>query len=158
MELQPVMGALDVAEAHDISVVRPGRHDQRGRQRLPLDDQGVVARGVEGRRESGEQPGPVVVDRRRDSVKRAPRSAHVATLREGQRLMTETHAEDGRGGERGEGVEGESGAARVAGPGGEHDPVGGSPDELVHRDLIVADDAQPVVGEPPEELVKIVCK
>ena len=45
---------LAVANAHDLAVLRPGRHFQSGRQRFALDGERVVARGGEGAGQAAE--------------------------------------------------------------------------------------------------------
>src|SRR5205823_3481438 len=91
VELEPVHRQLAVAHGHHLALVT------RRRDLESIGDAGrgerVVAAGVEGGRETGEEPAAVVVHRARLAVDEAPREADLAAEGLDDRLVAEADAE-----------------------------------------------------------------
>ena len=97
MELHPFDRQGPVAQAHDLAFGSLGRDLQAGRQRLPLHDQGVVARRLKRVRQIVEDRPAVVLDLGRLSVHQALRADHVAAEGLADALVTQAHAQDRHG-------------------------------------------------------------
>src|SRR6185503_651081 len=65
MELHTLDEELAMADTHDLALVGPGGPHELGGHRRRIDDQRVIARGLERVRQSGEEAFPGVSDRRR---------------------------------------------------------------------------------------------
>src|SRR5262245_30055137 len=85
-----------MAQGHDLAVRRARRDLEVVREALGLDHEGGVARGLEGARETREQPVAVVEDRRGLAVSWPLRADHATAQGGGQALVAEAHAEDRR--------------------------------------------------------------
>ena len=95
VELHALDGQLTVAEPHDDAVVGLGRDLEARRHRRPVDDEAVVAGGLEGLREPGEHAGVVVPDERRLAVHHLRGTHDVAAVDLTDALVPQAHPEDG---------------------------------------------------------------
>src|SRR6185295_12235748 len=96
MELHAPVRQLAVAQAHESPVVGPGERLQLLRQRALLHLQAVVARGLEGVRQAGENALIAVADGRGLAVHQPGRAVHRGAERQAQRLVAEADAEQGQ--------------------------------------------------------------
>ena len=94
MKLYAVDRQVFMAQRHDLSVLCPCCNFEACGQRGRIDDQGVVACGIERRRQSGKEALPTVMDRAYLSMHgtRATHDSSAQTLGDG--LMAETDAQD----------------------------------------------------------------
>src|SRR3972149_7634022 len=94
MELHALHLVLLVAHAHDDAVLGPRGYLEHRRQGLALDNERMVARGLERVREPRKDRLSVVVDDRGLAVQEVRRGGHVPAEGLSPGLMPETHAED----------------------------------------------------------------
>ena len=93
MELDAVDRKFAMAQAHDFMLLGPrGDFENRGKC-LPLHKERMVAGGLEGRRNPGEDAGAVVMNRRGLPVHEAARAHDVAAIHVADALVAEAHAE-----------------------------------------------------------------
>src|SRR5262245_45319575 len=139
MELHAPGLVLLVSQRHDLALGRP-RHDlEHRRQALALDDQRVVARGLERVVEPGEDAAPAVQDRAGLAVHQARGAHHLAAVRLAQSLVPEAHPQDRHlARERQDRRLADPGVARLAGPGRDHEPVERLRRQRLDRDRVVA--------------------
>src|SRR5690606_34493035 len=101
VELNAPHGQRAVPQGEDLvlpaGLVRPGHDLQLGRQRRGVDDERVTARGHERRVQAAEEIGAAVRDGRELAVHHAPRAHDGGAERGADRLVAETHAQDGDG-------------------------------------------------------------
>jgi hypothetical protein len=84
---------------------------------LACDGEGVIAPGLEGHGQVGEDARAVVPHHRRASMHQSARGDHPPTERDGQRLMAEAYAENGYASEAcPKHVEASAGRLRATGP------------------------------------------
>ena len=141
VELHAMDREIPVVHGHDDPVLGPGGGDQHIRQRVPRDDQAMIARGVEGRGHALQDAGAVMGDRAALAVHRHRRAHHLAAERLADRLVAQTDAHQ-RYFPRGGGDQGEADPrlVRRAGAGREHDGLGVPGQRVLHGQLVVAHD------------------
>src|SRR4029079_13824694 len=101
-------------------VLRCGAEGETSRQTRALDNQGVIAGGLERGIDAAKDALATVPDRRELAVNRRRCTHHLAAERVSDRLMTEADAEDrNAGGCFADQVEADAGLFGRAGPGGE---------------------------------------
>jgi hypothetical protein len=96
VELDAVDGEFAVAQAHDLALGGFGGDFERGREGFAFHEQGMVARGLEGIGEVGEDAGVVVLNGRGFAVHESAGADDVATENMADALMPEAYAEEGR--------------------------------------------------------------
>src|SRR5204863_5405236 len=123
-------------ESHQL-VLRGPRHDlEYVGERLALDDQRVITRGLERVVETGEEPAALVEYRARLAVHEPWRPHHLAAADLAERLVAEADAEDGHvAGERADRVLGDAGVPGLTGSGRDQQAVELHRLQLLHRDL-----------------------
>src|SRR6266568_2081877 len=97
MKLHPFHSQGPVAQAHDLALGGLGRDLQAGRQRLPFNDQRVIARRFKRVRQVLEDRLAVVLDLGRLPVHQALSTDHVAAEGFADALVTQAHAQDRHG-------------------------------------------------------------
>src|SRR5215203_412829 len=124
VELHAPVGQRAVAQAHQRAVVRPGQGLQLLGQGALLHLQAVVAGGLEGVRQAGEDPLVAVAHGRGLAVHQPGGAVDRGAEGDAQGLMAEADAEQGHGGAQPEQVEAHPGVLGPAGAGRQHDAVG----------------------------------
>ena len=139
MVLDPLDEVLPVADAHHFAILTAAGDLQLQRQRRFVERERVVADRFERRTQSGEQPLPIVIDRRNLAVNNPPSENHLHADRLPAPLMAETDTEhrDLSGG--GPDLRGhDAGVLRTARTRREHDRLRAEREHLLGRDRPVA--------------------
>ena len=137
----PQMGSS--RHAHDLPLGGLSGDLEAGGQRVALDDERVIARGVEGIGHPGEEVFAIVLNGRGLPVHHPVVHDDFAAERVSDALMAEADAEERElRAERADDVVGQPGFAGRAGAGRDEDALGPHVADLVERDLVVAHDAQ----------------
>ena len=139
MELDAVDRKFAMAQAHDFLLLGPrGDFENRGKC-LPLHEERMVARGLEGRRQPGEDSGAVVMDRRGLSVHEPIRAHDVTAVHVADTLVAEAHAEQrDRRSEAADDFARDARLVRRAGAGRNADARGLHRRDFVGRDFVVS--------------------
>src|SRR5689334_16369245 len=96
VELHALDRKRGVPHAHDLAILGPGGHLELLRAARALDGEGMVARGLVGRRQAREHALARMVDARDLAVHELLRAHHLAAEGLADRLVAEAHAEDRR--------------------------------------------------------------
>src|SRR5262249_20776836 len=142
MELHSYGGMGGVRERHDFAVVLRHCGDaQVAGQGLPLDDQGVVAAGLQRSSDAAEDPAPIVSDLRGLAVHHPFGPHHASPEGLADRLMPQANAENWNlPGKLANGRHAHPRLARRAWPGGKNERIGTPGSYSLHVDPIVAED------------------
>jgi hypothetical protein len=146
-----------VLQAHDDAVVG-GRGDLQlvVREARRIEGQGMVARRGERGGQAGEDAAPLVAHLAQLAVHRRRRAHHLAAEVLADRLVAETHTKDRHlAGGRGDRVQADAGAVRVAGAWRNDDALGLERHDFRRSDLVVAAhlDLRPQFPQEVEEVV-----
>jgi hypothetical protein len=147
VELHAVEGPGFVADAHDFVFLGPSGDFEVGGDGSGADDEAVVAGGVEGVGQAGEDALVVVEDGGDFAVHEAPVAFHGAAPGEADALVAEADAEGGEfWAEVLEDGGGDAGFPGAAGSGGDDDMGGVEGFDFVDGGFVVSEDAHGAIG------------
>ena len=139
MELNAVDGIIAMAHTHDLAFSGLGVNDQDIGNRRRVDQQGVIARGLERAGQSGKNAGGVVQHGRGLAVHESSGPHHHPPIDMSDALMTEAHAEHWQlRPDLGDDFVGDARFLGRAGPGRNDDGLGLQCLDGFQRDLVVA--------------------
>src|SRR4051812_22436808 len=98
MELHPVHRVLDMADRHDLTVLRGGGYLETGRDRVGRNDQRVISGSNERAGKSREQSSLGMMDSRGLPVHGQAGANDLSSIGRSDALMTQTHTEQGNPG------------------------------------------------------------